>query len=155
MFECLLVLHVCSKYLQEIPANITSTCWKTYTDDVSNAIRNKYFYVITMHDELMQLWCLKPLTFWLLQYRQHNARMMPFHISEAMNYMIRIILHMDHFVHAPSQWEKTLQYNILSDWLGGGRIHKMILLTAHWQWHKVHDAKILILWTLQWVLRQQ
>ena len=113
------------KISQDIPANITSTCWKPCTDDVSNTIRNKYFRVISMHDELMQLWCLLPLTFWLLQYRHHNARLMPLHISEAMNYMIRMILHRDHSVHAPSQWEKTLQYNVPSDCM-----QKMILLTS-------------------------
>ena len=30
----------------------------------------------------------------------------------------RLLIYRDHFVHAPSQWEMTLQCNIISHWLG-------------------------------------
>ena len=39
-------------------------------------------------------------------------------ILEEPNHLQTEAMYRDHFVHAPSQWEMTLQYNVVSHWLG-------------------------------------
>ena len=59
-----------------------------------------------------------------MRYTLHYINMEEAH----MNICLTIIALRDHFVYAPSQWEMTLQYNIISHWLDTCREWSLTLM---------------------------
>ena len=51
------------------------------------------------------------------------------YISKSGNSNINTRCHRDHFVYAPSQWEMTLQCNVVSHWLGAYTKWSLVLLS--------------------------
>ena len=48
----------------------------------------------------------------------------------------------DRFVHAPSQWETTLQWNVVSNCLGASTERSLVHASGPWYWHITHWGRL-------------